>query len=592
MKGSDLMRQIFGDLRRAVFGRQFLIAWLGMVLCLIIGAFSEAMETFSFKPVTVVYGYHRSILLNALHSDIILLAVPILAAIPYTTAFTDDVRSGYLKPYLTRTTVSRYIWGKGIAAAFSGGFALALGIITALFISFLVFSPFEVYPEYAVPSRIPDLILFIFLFFLSGALWACVGLLASSLTQNVYLAYAAPFIFYYVLIILQERYFRTAFMLNPKNYLTMEGAWPLEGKSAALTLLMLTLVLLLVFYITVQKELRDDKRQKRHYFAKNLSQKRLVSRISRAKPMKRSGRSGLFSELSQVGAVVRYNFRMWRDNMRVLLTFALAFILCFLLSDKAASFAYDMHTTMQAFEPFVWTFGDANSVLMISLLLILLFADIPFLGAGVPYYLVRMKRRTWAWGQLIYIGLATFIYMLFIFLATTLICMQNSFIGNMWSETAAILGYSGAGKAIVLPALIKTLEMSRPYQCAGTIFLLMLFYTLVLSLLMLLLKLKRGKSAGIVAAFAFSLYGLLLNPQLIRQITGVKEEEMYKANVAVGWLSPLNHATYHMHNFGYDLLPRMWHTYAIFGALILLLMFLILRAIRRYNFMFLGTENS
>ena len=25
-------------------------------------------------------------------------------------------------------------------------------------------------------------------------------------------------------------------MLNPKNYLTMEGAWPLEGKSAVLTL--------------------------------------------------------------------------------------------------------------------------------------------------------------------------------------------------------------------------------------------------------------------------------------------------------------------------------------------------------------------
>lgn len=587
------MRQILGEIKRAVFGRQFLIAYLGMVLCLFIGAFSEGLDVFKTKPVMVTYGFHREILLRSLRSDIILLAVPILAAIPYTTAFTDDVRSGYLKPYLTRTTVSRYIRGKSIAAAFSGGFALALGILTALFISFLVFSPFEVYPEYAVPSRIPDLILFIFLFFLSGALWATVGLLASSLTQNVYLAYAAPFIFYYVLIILQERYFRSAFMLNPKNYLTMQGEWPLNGKSAALTLLVLTILLQLVFFVTAQKELRDDKRQKRHYLAKNLSQKRLVKRLEHSKPKaRRAKKIGLFSELSQVGAVVRYNFRMWRGNMRVLLTFALAFILCFLLSDKAASFAYDMGTTMQAFEPFVWTFGDANSVLMISLLLILLFADIPFLGSGVPYYLVRMRRRTWAWGQLIYIGLATLIYMLFIFAATTLICMQNSFIGNMWSETAAILGYSGAGKAIVLPALIKTLEMSRPYQCAGTIFLLMLFYTLVLSLLMLLFKLKRGKSAGIVAAFAFSLYGLLLNPQLIKQITGVKQEEMYKANVAVGWLSPLNHATYHMHNFGYDLLPRMWHTYVIFGALILILMFFILRAIKRYNFMFLGTENT
>ncbi len=586
------MRQIFGDLKRAILGRSFLIAFLGMVLCLCIGVFSEAFAVFKMQPVEVMYGYHRELLLKALGSDIILFAVPILAAIPYTTAFTDDVKSGYLKPYLTRTSVTRYILGKGIGAAVSGGLALVLGIVTALGLFFLVFSPFEVYGEYAVPSLLPEIRLRLLLFFLSGALWASVGLLASSLTQNVYLAYAAPFIFYYVLIILQERYFRTTFMLNPKNYLTMQGAWPLEGKSAALTLLMLVLILQLVFYLTAQKELRDDKRQKRHYFAQNVSQRILEKRLARSKPKKKYRRIPVLHGLSQVVAVVRYNFRMWRGNARVLLTFALAFIMCFLLSDKAASFAYDMGTSMQAFEPFVWTFGDANSVLLISLLLVLLFADIPFLGAGVPYYLVRMKRSTWAWGQLIYLILATLIYMLFIFVATSLICMQNSFIGNMWSETAAILGYSGAGKAVALPALVKTLEMSRPYQCAGTIFLLMLLYTLVLALLMLLLKLLRGKSAGVVAAFAFSLYGLLLNPQFIKQMMNLPDELMYKANVTVGWLSPLNHATYHMHNFGYDLLPRLWQTYAIFGGLIVLLMIGILLAIRRYNFMFLGTEQS
>jgi hypothetical protein len=69
-----------------------------------------------------------------------------------------------------------------------------------------------------------------------------------------------------------------------------------------------------------------------------------------------------------------------------------------------------------------------------------------------------------AHGQAIYISLATVLYILFIFAATSIICMGNSFIGNMWSETAAILGYSGAGKAVALPALVKTLELSRPYE--------------------------------------------------------------------------------------------------------------------------------
>lgn len=170
--------------------------------------------------------------------------------------------------------------------------------------------------------------------------------------------------------------------------------------------------------------------------------------------------------------------------------------------------------------------------------------------------------------------------------------MQNSFAGNMWSETAAILGYSGAGKAVALPALVKTLEMSRPFQCAGTIFLLMLLYTLTMVLFMLWLKLKRGKDAGIAGAFGFSLYGFLLNPQLFKQLMRLPDELTYKANVLVGWLSPLNQATYHMHNFGYDLLPRLWQSCLIFGVLIPGLMLLILRAIKKYNFTFLGVDNA
>ncbi len=297
------------------------------------------------------------------------------------------------------------------------------------------------------------------------------------------------------------------------------------------------------------------------------------------------------TNIHQIMSAMRYNFRMWRSNPRVILTFALAFILCFLLSDKVASFAYENETTMQAVEPFVWTFGDSNSILLVSLLLVLLFADMPFLGAGVPYYLVRMNRKNWLIGQVLYILIATTIYMVFILVATALICMKNSFVGNMWSETAALLGYSNAGKVIVVPALVKTLEMSFPYQCMITIFALMLMYTLIMVFIMLYFNIKKGQLAGIISAFAFSLYGFLLNPELFKNLFGLSEDMMYKANVAVGWLSPLNQATYHMHNFGYDLLPRMWQTFLIFAAIIIVLYILTRRAIKNYSFIFNGNDN-
>lgn len=296
--------------------------------------------------------------------------------------------------------------------------------------------------------------------------------------------------------------------------------------------------------------------------------------------------------IRRVFAVARYNFRSWRKNPRIVLAFLLAFILSFLLSDKAVRFAREYETTMQLVEAFVWTFGDSGSILLSSLLLLLLFADMPFITAGTPFYLVRIDRKTWIAGQALYMIAATFLYLLFVLFSTCLVCMRQSFIGNMWSETAAILGYSGAGQKVALPALVKTLEMSRPYECMAVIFLLMLLYVLLLAFLMLLCNLKKGSLGGVVGAFAFSLYGFLLDPETIKMLFQLPDELMYKANVAVGWLSPLNHATYHMHNFGYDLLPRLWQTYLLLGGAILLCFFSALRAAKGYNFNFGGTEGE
>ena len=292
----------------------------------------------------------------------------------------------------------------------------------------------------------------------------------------------------------------------------------------------------------------------------------------------------------QVISVASYNFRQWHKNPRVVVTFLLAFILCFLLTDKAVHFAHDHGTVMQIMEPFIWTFGDSNSILLSSLLLLLLFADMPFLSPGTPFYLMRINRTVWMLGQILYVAAATLIYMLYIFVATILVCMTNAFVGNMWSRTAAILGYSGEGEAIAIPALVKTLEMSKPYECTRTIFVLMLLYTLTMVFLMLFFNIWKGQAAGVVSVFLFTVYGFLLNPENLISIFRLPVELAYKARVWVGWLSPLNQATYHMHNFGYDKLPRLWHSFAIFGTSFLVLTVLSLLAIRNYSFQFRGTE--
>ena len=102
--------------------------------------------------------------------------------------------------------------------------------------------------------------------------------------------------------------------------------------------------------------------------------------------------------MKQIFMVAVYNFRTWKKNPRVFLSFAIAFIFCFLLSDKVVQFAEKHDTSMQFLEPFIWTFGDSESILLASVILIFLFSDMPFVTNATPFFLVRTTRKKWLMG--------------------------------------------------------------------------------------------------------------------------------------------------------------------------------------------------
>ncbi|ANU53450.1 hypothetical protein I5Q82_14020 [Acutalibacter muris] len=295
------------------------------------------------------------------------------------------------------------------------------------------------------------------------------------------------------------------------------------------------------------------------------------------------------TKLRQTAITALMNFSRWPHSPQIWLSFGLGFIACFLMSQKVVDFAARQDTLLQLFEPFLWTFGDANSILLISLCLLLLFGDMPNLGNEAPLFLVRTSRFCWMAGQLLYLTLATTLFVLFILLSTCVLCGARAFSGNMWSETAAILGYSGIGESIAVPAFVKVLELTLPYQCTLHIFGLMLGYSLVLSALIFFFNLLKGKR-GMLAGAAFSGFGFFLTPQVVTDWFRLGPTESRIANILFGWLSPLNHATYYMHNFGYDNLPRLGDSYLVFGAASLAVYLLAFWRVRKYSFNFTGTE--
>lgn len=261
------------DIHRALFSKGFYIAAIGMTVSLIIGAFGDILPIFQEGTAEgLPNGFHAQILLTALSSGTILLCVPIICALPYTASVIDDIKSGYIKSYILRSDRKRYTISKAAATGLSGGLALFIGIMLCYLIFALVFAPMElaVIPTdtssdmgmmteaVAQPSMFMEILGKALMFFLCGALWSLIGLTFATGTQSRYMAYASPFIIYYVLIILAERYFKEWTLLNPKEWLAPTQEWPGGNWGIALLVIELIILISIAFNLLCKRRLISE----------------------------------------------------------------------------------------------------------------------------------------------------------------------------------------------------------------------------------------------------------------------------------------------------------------------------------------------
>lgn len=247
---------ISSDIKRALTGKGFFIGMVGIVLIIAVPSIERIINA-ARSTTPLPNGFHAQLIMNALSSDWVTLAIPILCTLPFTSAFVDDIKSGYIKLYMHRSGVNQYIKAKLIACGLSGGLVLFTGIMAAYALSALIFMPMELaLGEGGIAQPyLAQLLMISATLFLSGAFWSLVGFTFASLTMSKYMAYASPFILYYVLIILHERYFENLYILYPKEWLFPSDAWGLGSFGVMLLLAELTAIMSILFAITAKRRL-------------------------------------------------------------------------------------------------------------------------------------------------------------------------------------------------------------------------------------------------------------------------------------------------------------------------------------------------
>ncbi len=246
-----------------------------MIAAIFFGAFERILPILQGQTQGgLMPGFVEETVLFGLSSDVMLLILPVLCTLPFTISFVEDCKSRFLRQSLPRSGRRSYLTSKILVTGISGGLVLFVGIWVVYAVYALVFKPMELSPDEvqklygdmmaAQPEGIDvtgqlvfaQYIGKAFVFFLCGFFWALVGSLFAALTMSKYMAYAAPFVLYFVLVILCERYFQDLYVLNPKEWILQAHTW--VGGSGGVILFLGELIVVAALGLGVLMKKRMD----------------------------------------------------------------------------------------------------------------------------------------------------------------------------------------------------------------------------------------------------------------------------------------------------------------------------------------------
>ena len=226
------------------------------IMVLIMTSFVDPLIRTYWEHSYIPKGFHIELLIHGLRSNTVSSFLPILAALPFGGCFVDDLKSKFARFFLIRSSYRTYIVSRIIVAFMAGGLVILSGALIAWGTTAALLIPIEQEIKGMEPAAIDCLIEICFLLFVNGGFWSVVGMTIGTLMESKYISYATPFVFYYLLVILYERYFSDVFIIYPKTW-TAPAAWPFGCWGAAIFLLEITLIFAILFAFQAGRRLQQ-----------------------------------------------------------------------------------------------------------------------------------------------------------------------------------------------------------------------------------------------------------------------------------------------------------------------------------------------
>ncbi|MEN6418281.1 MAG: hypothetical protein ABFC73_05105 [Clostridiaceae bacterium] len=221
----------------------------------------------------------------------------------------------------------------------------------------------------------------------------------------------------------------------------------------------------------------------------------------------------MFSVREAVG-ICNGQFRQWPGNLRVYMAFLFGMAVSSVPILNYLDFAKALQEPINAVEPFIimQTLREHMTTLLLGLLLLL--SDAPFINQRSTYSIIRVSRKSWAVGMILYIVAAAFLYYLFMLAFSVGLVSANAYFGNFWSDAIYSLTNmpsvnSSIEFGICFPffAIIKSLS---PFQAVFHTVCLASIYGAILALVVFAVSQRNNRIFGVLAGLIVHAAGYIM----------------------------------------------------------------------------------
>ncbi len=227
--------------------------WTSSLLC-----FAALLAGFPFHQIqapletgSFVKLYH-----TALNTQMVLFLIPIASVLPVGAVYVKESSTRFLRLYITRISRMEYIQKKTLQVYAGGFLPFFIAGLAGFLLCFLLLYPLEFQGDVPWESFWEALRFLLRICLIGGILAEISGIFAAAFC-NYYMAYGLPFVYYYMLIILKERYFTEMYAMYPAEWMKCEQDWGMGNFGIWVFLAAFSLAAMLLHGLLLYKRLQE-----------------------------------------------------------------------------------------------------------------------------------------------------------------------------------------------------------------------------------------------------------------------------------------------------------------------------------------------